>query len=713
MSVACVYCGLTVPAGWWREPAHNEPMYCCFGCRFAHAVTQERRSAAGPINTLARLGISIFFAMNVMAFTMVLWGEHVYDVDVVGDPLAGRMYGLFRTLCLVFSAPVLVLLGIPLAADAWRAIRVGRPNADVLLLTGVIASFVISALSVLRGSGPIYFEVGVVILVLVTLGRWLEATGKQRATAALEDLEKQIPPTARRLNDDLTDSVIPTDDIRVGDRLRIVPGDRLPCDGVVVTGTAAVDEHLVSGESLPPTRAVGDRVFGGTFDIDGELVIESTAPACEGALARLVAAVRAAGLARGKYQRMTDVIAAWFLPFVLAVALATMAYHGTHAGFESALMSGLAVLVIACPCALGVATPLAVWSTIGTLARNGMIIGSGEALERLAEVKVILFDKTGTITGAKPRVVTTFVPRGADHARFAHECSALARSTQHPYARAIGDHFGLNGAVSVNGQNMRTLPGRGVVRESNNVISAILGSPRLALDLAMTTPTELAMAVAHAENQGQSVVVVGWDREVRGAFVFGEKVRPAAGPTIESLRRDGYYVAVLTGDTPQRGAVIGRELGVDVLAGLLPDDKVLHMHEFRARFGAVAMVGDGLNDAPALASADVGIALGCGAELSRETADVCLLGDDLGQLPMLFATAKRTVHTIRRNLFWAFAYNLVGLAWAVSGRLNPVIAASAMFLSSVFVVSNSWRLGRTDHARTMSSTLTVPREVPA
>jgi heavy metal translocating P-type ATPase len=662
-------------------------------------VTRSRGEEGAAAWTLARLGLAIFLTMNVMVFTMALWTPDFYGADG-GQAWVAALRGLFRYLSLLFALPVLLILGGPLLDSAWQAVRRGESSADLLLVVGVVASYVYSAVSVLRDEGPVYFEVGCMVLVLVTLGRWLEATGKLKTGAAIEALHRLLPDSARVLRDDGEESV-PLAELVAGAVVRVLPGERIPCDGVVVGDGAAVDEQMVTGESRPVTKGPGDRVFGGTLDLDGPLVIEATAPSGGGALARLIELVREARRAKGRYERLADRIAAWFLPAVLRIALVAFAWHAYHAGLDRGILAGLAVLLIACPCALGLATPMAVWAALGRAARAQVLFRNGEALERLATVRAVRLDKTGTLTTGTPAVALFAVSAGNEPEAVWATAAALAATSAHAHCLAIRELLAHQPAAparaSLTGAagwcEVRSVAGRGLsARRRCDGAAVYLGNPRWLREIGLACPDDLAPAVDGAVSGGQALTCLGWGGVIRAVFVLREQLRPEAAAAVEGLRRQGLDVAVLSGDHAARGRAIGDELGVLVEADQLPEDKVAAVERARRTVGPVAMVGDGINDAPALAASDVGVALGCGADVSRDSAAVCLLGNDLLRLPWAVALARRAVRVIRGNLFWAFAYNIVGVGLACTGRLNPVLASLAMVLSSLFVVASSLRL---------------------
>lgn len=696
----CDHCKLPLPRPRWERTeaagpcTHpGEPAYCCFGCRFAAAVSLERSSEGTPQATLTRLGLAIFFTMNVMAFTMALWTTDVYQADATGaSPLAVSLDGLFRHLVMLFALPVLLLLGWPLLESALEGLGRGVLSTDLLLALGVAASFAYSVVSVVRGAGSIYFEVGCVVLVMVTLGRWLEATGKLKANDALDRLARLLPEQVRRIRDGIEESAALAE-VGRGDRLRVLAGERVPADGRLERGLAFVDEQVLTGESRPALKQPGDPILGGTLNLDGDLVVEVAATGAEATLSRLIELVRRSRAVKGHYERMADRVSAWLFPVLGAIALATFAAHAWIGGLERGLLQGLAVLLIACPCALGLATPLAVWTALGRAAGEQVLFRSAESFERLASIEAVRFDKTGTLTTGTP-TVARYSSAEADERQVMRRARALGSASSHVLARAIlrfaGDGESLrHEAVS----DVRSIPGRGVVgRVGDAREPSALGSRRLMEELGLVLDPALEEGARQAEAEGRSLALVGWEGRARGLFVLDEQLRPSARPAVALCRALGLDLAVLTGDHAARGRALAEQIGVPVEAGLLPEGKVAALCSARARLGPVAMVGDGVNDAPALAASDLGVAMGCGTDLSRESAAVCLLGDDLTRLPWAIDLARRTVGVVRGNLAWAFGYNSLGVLCAALGWLNPAMAALLMVGSSIFVITNSLRL---------------------
>lgn len=690
----CDHCQLPLPRPWWGRPratADDGPQYCCFGCQVAAAMSLERGEKGAARAAMTRLGLAIFFTMNVVAFTMALWTTDVYGAEEPSR-LASSLYGLFRYLALLFATPVLLLLGGPLIARAAHEIRRGVLSTDILLASGVVAAFLVSAVSVARGSGPIYFEVGCVVLVMVTLGRWLEATGKQRATDALDQLEKLLPEQVRRLRDG-REELVPIGELVRDDLLRVLPGERFPADGRLVRNVALVDEHVLTGESQPVLKEPGAAILGGTLNLDGDLTIEVAAPGASGALARLIEMVREARRSKGEYERMADRVSTWFFPAVFAVAIGTFVGHWALGGLERGLLAALSVVLISCPCALGLATPLAVWTALGRAAGVQVLFRSGDALERLASVRAVRFDKTGTLTTGAPRVAEFFADQAAERDTVLSRAASLSSASGHVLSRAILQFAGgPSSRDAATGARMHA--GLGVSGVCGAARSRVfLGSERFVVREGLHIEPGLAKAARHAGETGRSLAFVGWGGTARGLFLFDEQTRPSAAAAVSRLGLLGIDLAILTGDQAARGKALADQFGMRVEADLLPGDKVDAIRRAREVFGPVAMVGDGINDAPALAASDVGVALGCGTDLSRDSALVCLLGDDLERLPWAIELARRTVGVVRGNLAWAFGYNSVGVVCAAFGWLNPALAALLMVGSSVLVIVNSLRLG--------------------
>ena len=695
---ACDHCGLPVPQPLFSSissPATDDgPQYCCLGCRIAAAVQAERNQTGAPRTMLLRLALGVFFSMSVMVFTFALWSYDVYGVDA-DHPAAETFVSLLRYVILLFAAPVLLLLGGPLADTALQNLRRGAPTADLLLLLGVAAAFGFSLTSVIRGTGAVYFETACMILVFVTLGRWLEASGRHRASATLDGLARLIPETVHLVR---AGTVVdaPLADVRAGNVLEVRPGERFPTDGVVESGLTTADEQLFTGESWPSVKGIGDAVLAGSLNIDGCPRIRATAAAHAGTLQRMLDALRDARRQKGAYQRLADRMSQWFLPVIAVIAFGSFAARAYSGDLGGGLLSALAVVLIACPCALGIATPLAVWVALGRAAEHNVLLRSGAALEKLAGIRAVCFDKTGTLTRGAVAVRRIITHSPALRSEVLARAALLAGRTNHPLGQAIAGLSESTAARPPTVDRIENVAGRGISgRWSGETGPTRLGSERYLIgDAGWSVPTAVRSAIDDAQAGGDPIAVIGWDNQVQGVFVFREELRPEAPDAIAALRKAGVDIRVLTGDHAGRGRAIAGVLNVPVQAELLPDAKVAAVEQIGRDIGSVAMVGDGVNDAAAMTAADVGVAMGCGADLTRDNAEVCLLSDDLARLPWTLSLARDTVRTVRANIWWAFGYNSFGVVLAATGWLHPSVAALLMVVSSLAVTANSLRLGR-------------------
>ncbi len=671
----------------------QEVDYCCSGCRTVASLDQVDAQQGIVANHLLRLGLAIFFTMNVMVFTMALWSQSVYPESQIAGPLASALRSVFRWASLLFSLPVLWLLGNPILQGVRQAARRRTVTTDLLILIGVAAAYGYSVVSVVRGEGHVYFEVGSMVLVFVSLGRWLEAKGKLRTGESLDRLANLLPENVRCLQPDGSYQELPRTSVRTGDVLRVLPGERIPLDGTIVDGEAHLDQQMVTGESQFAVSTVGNSVYGGTLNVDGDLRVEVTAENGQETLSRLIQLIRTARSQKGRHEQLADRITTWFVPAVCLIAIGAGWRQAIVQGIDSGILTGLAVALIACPCALGLATPMAVWAALGRAAESGVLFRSGRVLEKLAEVRFACFDKTGTLTEGQPLPAELLLDDGVHESEVLTVAASLAAGSTHQLSHAIvqfakqDDSF-TSPPMSL---NVSTLPGKGLRSSHAALGEVLLGSRRLFEQVEYEFPRSLHNRLV--EDGDSQWVFVGWAGRVRGAFRFEEQLRPEATQAVRVCQEMRVDIRLLTGDSAGRADAVGRQLGLQAASSQLPEDKYAAIRELSQQ-GSVAMIGDGLNDAPALAAADVGVALGCGADISRDAAGVCLLGNDLHQIPWSIGLARMTARVVRQNLFWAFAYNCAGIALAATGNLNPVWAALAMAASSLVVIVNSLRLGR-------------------
>lgn len=624
-------------------------------------------------------------------------------------PMAGDLVGadwmlpgLWQWL---LATPVQFVLGTRFYRAAWGALRAGTGNMDLLVALGTSAAYGLSVWTLLtqavHGEHPhLYFESAAVVITLVLLGKWLEARAKRQTTAALRALQSLRPDTARMRRDGREHDV-PLAQVRVGDEVVVRPGERIPVDGTVREGTTHVDESMLTGESLPVAKGIGDTVTGGAINAEGLVVLRVTAIGAETALARIVRLVASAQAGKAPIQQKVDRVSAVFVPVVVALAALTfVGWWLAGAALDASVIHAVAVLVIACPCALGLATPAAVMVGTGTAARHGILVRDAGALEALAAVRVIAFDKTGTLTEGRPVLVEAHAIDG-DHDALLRRAAALQRGSEHPLARAVMDAMAARGLPATSATSLQAIAGRGIEGEVDGERLA-LGSSRwmaeLGIDLDVLQPQAEAL-----RGEGRTVSWlarrrVGQPAELLGLLAFGDTLKPEAPAAIAALRAEGVHPVLISGDNLGSAQAVAREVGIDdVHADVLPADKAAVVARLRgasAGRGRVAMVGDGINDAPALAAADVGIAMGTGTDVAMATAAITLMRGDIARVGAARSIAQRTTVKIRQNLFWAFAYNVVGLPLAAFGLLSPVVAGAAMALSSVSVVTNALLLRR-------------------
>lgn len=593
----------------------------------------------------------------------------------------------------VLATPVQFILGARFYIAAWKALRVGAGNMDLLVALGTSAGYGLSLYEWARasaGSMPhLYFEASAVVIALVLLGKYLESRAKRQTASAIRALEALRPERALQVVDG-QERDVPISALRLQDLVRVLPGERFPVDGEVIEGQSHADEALISGESLPVPKQPGDRVTGGAINGEGRLLVRVLALGTETVLARIICLVEDAQAAKAPIQKLVDRVSQVFVPAVLVLALLTLVgWWLAGAPLETALINAVAVLVIACPCALGLATPTAIMAGTGVAARHGILIKDAEALERAHAVNRVVFDKTGTLTSGSPRIVHSQAV-GCDASELLQLAGALQRGSEHPLAKAVLDACAENHLPVPAITDSQALTGRGIAGHLEGRDLA-LGNRRLLEESGLQAGALAANAQAwEAEGRTLSWLIErGAQARVLGLFAFGDSLKPGAEQAVRQLAEHAISSHLLTGDNRGSAKVVAQALGIsDVYAEVLPADKAATVLELK-KTGVVAMVGDGINDAPALAAADIGIAMGGGTDVAMQAAGITLMRGDPRLVPAALDISRKTYAKIRQNLFWAFIYNLIGIPLAAFGLLNPVLAGAAMALSSVSVVSNA------------------------
>lgn len=594
----------------------------------------------------------------------------------------------------LLATPVQFILGARFYVAGWKAVRAGAGNMDLLVAIGTSAGYGLSLYqwwATPAGQMPhLYFEASAVVIALVLLGKYLESRAKRQTSAAIRALEALRPDRATRVVDGREEDVAIAA-LRLGDLVLVRPGERFPVDGEVVEGESQADEALISGESLPVNKAPGDRITGGAINGEGRLLVRTTALGGETVLARIIRLVEDAQAAKAPIQKLVDKVSQVFVPAVLVIAVFTLiGWLLTGAPVEVALINAVAVLVIACPCALGLATPAAIMAGTGVAARHGILIKDAEALEVAHAVNAVAFDKTGTLTSGKPQIIHLHAVDG-DEARILRLAGALQRGSEHPLARAVLERCEADGIAVPDVQKSQALSGRGIAGTLDGQQLA-LGNRRMLEEYGLQ-PGELLDTAQRWEAEGRTLswlVEQAPELRILGLFAFGDSLKDGAAAAIAGLAARHIRSHLITGDNRGSARVVAEALHIDdVHAEVLPADKAATVAELKKGGAVVAMVGDGINDAPALAAADVGIAMGGGTDVAMHAAGITLMRGDPRLVPAALEISRRTYRKIQQNLFWAFIYNLVGIPLAAFGFLSPVVAGAAMALSSVSVVSNA------------------------
>lgn len=631
------------------------------------------------------------FAMSGMAMT-----------QTVNPAVSWLLWAGWPFIFGLLALPVQILLGRQYIVGAYKAARNQTTNMDTLIALGSSTAFIYSVvvliatvLGVSKSVGEhVYFETAAVILVLITLGKLLEARAKGRTSEAIKSLMGLAPKTATLLRDG-QEVEVQIDEVVEGDRLIVRPGERIPTDGIVIEGRSSVDESMLTGESLPVNKAISNAVIGATVNKQGRLVIEATAVGSRTALAQIVRLVEQAQGSKAPIQRVADQVSSVFVPVVLALAALTFVGWLVigHVVFTTAMVHAVAVLVIACPCALGLATPTAIMVGTGKGAELGILFKNSEALENAHRLQVIALDKTGTLTKGEPSVTDVITANGFSDADLLRLAASAERGSEHPLAQAVVKAAESAGYSMTQPEGFESLSGQGIRATIENR-SILIGSPRFIAEQNIAT-TDLTARIEALQSAGRTAILVVIDGVLAGVLGIADTIKEGSREAVAGLQALGLEVVMITGDNQRTAEAIAAEAGITrVLADVLPGQKADAIKQLQAGGKHVAMVGDGINDAPALAQADVGIAIGTGTDIAMEASDLTLMSGDLRGVARAISLSKATMRTIYQNLFWAFVYNIILIPVAILGLLVPMLAAGAMAFSSVFVVLNSLRLGK-------------------
>ena len=674
----CAYCDAPLPAGWLgTAPSDSKLNYCCYGCR---VLGEAGRKPVVPIE----FNISPWFKIAVGA---VLAGQAMLlGLAANLTPPSGNARWLLHAALMLSSFAALAILGRPLLQSAVEEIRRHRISIELLFLAGIGGALGASVYSTFSGVGAIYYEVVAVLLTVYSVGRTLGAQSRVRALAETRALQRAFE-NCRKISGDGSVVTARVAEIQAGDQVRVLAGEPIPIDGRVAHGQAFVCETPLTGEPFPVVRRAGDAVFAGSYSEDGELRISATVPGTERRLDGLLSALQAAQERPCRIQAQADRIVCWFLPLVLAVSAGTFIFWTWRASWPAGLFNALAVLLVACPCAMGLATPIALWSALASLAARGLVVRGGDAIERLASLDRMIFDKTGTLSEEQCSLIDLALLGSAEERNvITEQLRAVQNATSHPVARAFHSPNAATTPSAFRVRSLKTVPARGVEAwlESDQGAEHHLRVGRRELLLDMANETELLSRLRRAP--GDDLVYVEVDGRLRAIAAVRERMRDSAGEAIRSLQTLGIECAVMTGDRPERAAQL---LGQNhVQGGMTPQDKAERIENLRKAGHQTGFVGDGINDAPAMQTASLGIALGHGAGVTTAGADAVLYGGDLRVVPWAVALARQVRGSIRSNLIFAAAYNVIGMALAATGFLHPVAAALLMVVSSFTV---SWR----------------------
>lgn len=655
------------------------------------STDREREAREKEIKQQKNLVIlSALLSLPLLAMMFIDW----FNLHEIAP--AFLMSPLFQ---FVLATPVQFGVGRYFYVDAYRAIKGGSANMSVLVALGTSAAYFYSVgatfFSNWIGTSHVYYESAAIIITLVLFGKYLEAKAKGRTTEAIKKLMGLQPKTARVIREG-RELDIPVEELVVGDIIFVRPGEKIPVDGIIIEGSSSVDESMLTGESIPVDKNVGSEVIGATINKHGGFKFKATKVGKDTALAQIIKVVEEAQGSKAPIQRMADVISAYFVPVVIAISFLTFViwyFIAAPGQFTEALLPAIAVLVIACPCALGLATPTSIMVGTGKGAENGILIKGGEHLENAHKINTVVFDKTGTVTKGEPQVTDILVAQGITEEELLVYAASVEKNSEHPLAQAIVQYSQKRGLKLLEVKDFQAIPGHGVQGQIEGK-RILLGNRKL-MEKNQINIDAFLPNLEKLEGEGKTAMLVALDIDLAGILAVSDTVKESSARAIKKLKEMGIEVVMITGDNRRTAQAIANQVGIEkVLAEVLPEKKAEEVQKLKNEGKVVAMVGDGINDAPALATADVGIAIGTGTDVAMETADITLISGDLEGIVAAIQLSKATIRNIKENLFWALIYNTLGIPIAALGLLSPVIAGGAMAFSSVSVVSNALRLKR-------------------
>ena len=649
-----------------------------------------RAQTAEAKDLLVRFGTAAFLSSNLMVYSIALYAGYFHGFDK-------NMKHLLEVISLFLTLPVLFYSGLPFIRNTFIGLKSLHFTMDSLITVGSGSAFIYSVYCLFTG-GEVYFDTSAMIVTLILLGRYIEATAKGKASMTIQMLSELVPKEARKLTSANSGAetpeceMVPVTAIKKGDLLLVKPGERIPLDGTVVSGESEVDESVITGESRPVAKTAGLKVIGGSMNMFGSVVFEVTGTDKETLLSKIIQSVTEAQSTKPRIQNIADRIVAVFVPTIIAISLMTLVYYLMKgAPLDVALMTAISVVVIACPCSLGLSTPLAVLIASTVASSRGILIKNGEVIENVARVSGVVFDKTGTITTGKPVLRETLVLDPAlDRERLLKIAASLERFSEHSAGHAIMQ--AAKGVECYEVSGFQAVPGKGVEGTVDELEVAV-GNAGFMEQKGIPVSEQTRASIVSFEIEGHTAVYAGWQGKLRGIFLVADSVREDAAQSIGRLRKMGLKTAIISGDTLTTTRAIATAVGVDdIIGGALPQQKRELVAEMHRKGGRIMMIGDGINDAPALTEALVGVGMGRGTEIAMESADAILVRSRLEAVPFFVGLCRTTFSIIKQNIFWAFFYNIAAIPLAISGVLHPIVAAGAMSVSSLFVVFNSLRI---------------------